>query len=177
MMAPTTSPAPAQLVSTPAVDWHRVVELFLLSRELDDLAENRLLPAKKIHYQFSARGHELGQILLGLLLTHPHDGIGTYYRSRPLMLTLGLTPEEALASDMARVGSISGGRDVGVVFNRPGSGGATVIPTAGGVGTQYTPSAGWAHAITYSRDVLGDSTYQGAIALVLGGDGSGRVQR
>lgn len=172
MMAPTTSPAPAQLVSTPAVDWRRVVELFLLSRELDDLTENRLLPAKKIHYQFSARGHELGQILLGLLLTHPHDGIGTYYRSRPLMLTLGLTPEEALASDLARAGSISGGRDVGVVFNRPGTGGATVIPTAGGVGTQYTPSAGWAHAITYSRDVLGDSTYQGAIALVLGGDGS-----
>ncbi len=163
----TASPVPET-----SVDWVRVVKLFLLSREIDDLEQNRLLPDKRVNYQFCARGHELGQILLGLQLTHPHDGVGSYYRSRPLLLTLGLTPEEALASDMARAGGMSGGRDVGVVFNRPSSGGATVIPAAGGVGTQYTPAAGWAHSIPYCRDVLGDASYKGAIALVLGGDGS-----
>ncbi|HWP01817.1 MAG TPA: transketolase C-terminal domain-containing protein, partial [Gemmatimonadaceae bacterium] len=31
---------------------------------------------------------------------------------------------------------------------------------------------GWAQAITYHRDVLGDESYRGAIAVVLGGEGS-----
>ena len=132
--------------SPPAVDWHRVVKLFLLSREIDELEELRLLPEKRVLYQFSARGHELGQILLGLQLTNPRDGVGSYYRSRPIHMTLGLTPEEALAGDMSRAGSLSGGRDVGVIFHGHGDAGITVIPAAGGVGTQYTPTAGCAHA-------------------------------
>ncbi|RMG67102.1 MAG: pyruvate dehydrogenase, partial [Calditrichaeota bacterium] len=51
-------------------------------------------------------------------------------------------------------------------------GGATVIPMAGDVGSQYTPAAGWAQAILYRRNVLKESAYQGAIAAVLGGEGS-----
>ncbi|MBV9669605.1 MAG: hypothetical protein JOZ43_01500, partial [Acidobacteriales bacterium] len=77
-------------------DWKRVAQLFLRSRALDDFEETRLFPEKKILYQFSARGHELGQILLGSLLTGAHDGVSGYYRSRPLMLTLGLTVADAL---------------------------------------------------------------------------------
>lgn len=154
------------------VDWPRVARLLLTSRALDDLEERELVPAGKVRYQFSARGHELAQILLGLQLDHPRDGAAVYYRSRPLMLTLGLTAEEALAGSMARAGGTSGGRDIGVVFNMPSRGGATVLPMTGDVGGQYSPAAGWAQAIRYYRRVLGDPAYEGAIAVVLGGDGS-----
>jgi 2-oxoisovalerate dehydrogenase E1 component len=43
---------------------------------------------------------------------------------------------------------------------------------SGDVGSQYTPCAGWAQAITYRRDVLGDESWRGAIACVLGGEAS-----
>ncbi|MGH9519648.1 MAG: thiamine pyrophosphate-dependent enzyme, partial [Terriglobales bacterium] len=43
---------------------------------------------------------------------------------------------------------------------------------AGGVGTQYTTTAGWARSIVYHRDTLGDASYQGALAVALGGEGS-----
>ena len=156
----------------PAVDWRRVVRLFQASRALDEIEESRLVPEKKVLYQFSARGHELGQLLLGLRLTAKHDGVGVYYRSRPLMLALGLDLEEAAAGPLARAGAFSDGRDIGVVFNMPGRGGATVLPACGGVGAQYTPVAGWAQAIRYRRDVEKDGSWQGSIAVVHGGDAS-----
>ncbi|MGA8030730.1 MAG: hypothetical protein WB992_26595, partial [Bryobacteraceae bacterium] len=121
-------------VIDPAFDWRRVARLFLVSRKLDEIEQTRFLPEKKVLYQFSARGHELGQILLGCLLSDHHDGANGYYRSRPLLLTLGLSAEDALASDMAKRGGVSDGRDIGVVFNRPSSGAATLLPMAGGVG-------------------------------------------
>ena len=158
--------------SATAVDWHRVARTFLLSRALDDFEEAKLLPEKKILYQFSARGHELGQILLGLQLTGKRDAASGYYRSRPLLLTLGLSVFEALKSGMGKAGGICDGRDIGVVFNMPNEDGCTVLPMAGGVGTQYTTTAGWAHAIRYYSDTLGDETYKGCIGVVLGGDGS-----
>ncbi len=153
-------------------DWGHVARLFLTSRKLDDLEETKLLREKKILYQFSARGHELGQILLGCLLTRPHDAANGYYRSRPLLLTLGLSVEDALASGMAKSGGVSDGRDIGVVFNLPRGQGPVVLPMAGGVGTQYTTTAGWARAIVYYRDSLGDESYRDSIAVALGGDGS-----
>ena len=172
-----SSPASAQERAAvqqldPRFDWARVARVFLLSRALDQLEESKLFPERKILYQFSARGHELGQILLGCLLTNSHDGVGAYYRSRPLLLTLGLSAEDALASGMARAGGITDGRDIGVVFNLPRKDKATVLPMAGGVGTQYTPTAGWARAIRYYRDTLGDAGYRDSMAVVMGGDGS-----
>ncbi len=158
--------------SQPAPDWKRVAYLLHASRTLDDIEESRLVPERKVLYQFSARGHELSQILLGLQLTDPHDGVAVYYRGRPLMLTLGLDLEDAAAAPLARAGSTSGGRDIGVVFNMPSRGGATVLPASGGVGTQYTPTAGWAQAIRYRRTQLGDASYARSIAVVHGGDGS-----
>jgi 2-oxoisovalerate dehydrogenase E1 component len=154
------------------VNWFAVARLFLISRALDDLEEGRLLPEKRIGYQFSARGHELGQILLGSLLTGQHDAVGGYYRSRPMMLTLGLSPADALAGGMAKSGSPSDGRDVGAVYNLPRSEGAIVLPMAGGVGSQYSVVAGWARSIVYHRDTLRDDSYRESIAVALGGDGS-----
>ncbi len=153
-------------------EWNRVAELLLISRELDRLEEEELVPNKEVLYQFSARGHDLAQILLGSLLTHKHDAASGYYRSRPLLLTLGLSVEDALAGPMGKSGGFSDGRDIGVVCNLPNRDGAKVLPMAGGVGTQYTPIAGWAQAITYHRDQLGDSSWNGALAVALGGDGS-----
>ncbi len=168
----TMTPRRIQRGPAPAFDWLRVVRTALLSRALDDLEEKTLLPGKQIHYQFSARGHELGQVLLGTLLTDPHDAVSGYYRSRPLLLTLGLNPVDALKSGMAKAGGVSDGRDIGVVFNLPNPDGPLVLPMAGGVGTQYTPAAGWAHALRYYNETLKDEHYRHSIAVVLGGDGS-----
>ncbi|MGK2962304.1 MAG: thiamine pyrophosphate-dependent enzyme, partial [Gemmatimonadaceae bacterium] len=156
----------------PSFDWKRIAYLLLASRGLDDTEETRLLPEKKVVYQFSARGHDLAQIILGTLLDGKHDGVGAYYRSRPLLLTLGLTLEDAFAGPLRKSGGFSDGRDIGVVCNLPNTDGAVVLPMSGDVGSQYTPVAGWAQAVTYHRDVLGDSTYRGAIGVVLGGEAS-----
>jgi 2-oxoisovalerate dehydrogenase E1 component len=167
----TSEPAPFEHPD-PRFDWRRVTRLFLTSRALDRLEETKLFPERKVLYQFSARGHELGQILLGCLLTDSHDGVGAYYRSRPLLLTLGLSVEDAFASGLAKAGGVSDGRDIGVVFNLPRTSGPVVLPMAGGVGTQYSTTAGWGRAIVYYRDSLKDDSYRNSIAVTFGGDGS-----
>ena len=175
-MPAAASPVPRASGAVPSPnrepDWQRVTYLLHASRALDDIEESRLLPQHQVLYQFSARGHDFAQILLGLQLTDPHDGVTVYYRSRPLMLAVGVDLEEAAAGPLARAGSFSGGRDIGVVFNKPGRGGATVLPACGGVGAQYTPAAGWAQAIRYHHEALADGGYQRAMAVVLGGDAS-----
>ncbi len=155
-----------------AVNWERIAYAALRSRLLDELEEAELAPTGEVPYQFSARGHELAQVLLADRLDHPHDAATVYYRSRPFLLACGLTPAEALAAGMGRIGSPSEGRDVGVVFSLPPRGGPTILPASGDVGAQYTPAAGWAQAITYHRDQLKESGWTGAIAVALGGDGS-----
>ena len=155
-----------------ARDWRRVAYLVHVSRALDHLEETVLVPAKKVAYQFSARGHDLGQVLLGLRLTDRHDGVCGYYRSRPMLLSLGVPLEEALGSSMARAGGYSDGRDIGVVFNYPNPDGPSALPMCGGVGSQYTPTAGWAQAIEYRSGRLGDPAFAKSIGVVLGGDAS-----
>lgn len=153
-------------------DWLKVARLVLLSREMDRLEVERLTPQGKVKYQFSAGGHELSQVLLAQALFHPHDAATVYYRSRPFMLACGLSASEALASNMARAGGTSDGRDTGVMYNLPQRNGPTVLPTSGNVGAQYTPAAGWAQAITYRQHVLGQAEWKGAMAVALGGEGS-----
>lgn len=153
-------------------DWRETARLALISRLMDEMEERELTPQGHVNYQFSARGHELGQLLLAQLLTRPMDAAAVYYRSRPFMLGSGLTTEEAFASDMARSGSMSEGRDVGVVFNLPRRDRALVLPMAADVGSQFTPAAGWAQAICYRRTVLGEDSVAGSIAVVFGGEGS-----
>src|SRR5438132_10205234 len=153
-------------------DWRQVARWVLTSRAMDALEETELYPQKKINYQFSARGHDLSQVLLGSLLTHQHDAAGAYYRSRPFLLTQGLSIEESFAAALAKSGGFSDGRDIGAVCNLPSQGRATVLPMAGEVGSQYTPCAGWAQAIVYRRDLLKEQAYDNAIAVALGGEGS-----
>jgi len=156
----------------PQPDWKRVVHTVLVSRALDELEETQLLPARKVLYQFTARGHDVTQVLLGQLLTGARDGLGVYYRSRPLMLSVGLTVKDALASTMMRSGSVSDGRDIGVVFNLPRKDGVCVLPACGGVGAQYTPAVGWAQALQYRSQVLREAEANGSIAVAHGGDAS-----
>jgi 2-oxoisovalerate dehydrogenase E1 component len=152
------------------VDWREVARLVLTSREMDRIEEEELVPAKKVLYQFSARGHDMAQAILGLHLKDG-DGVFGYYRSRPLLLALGVPLADALGSGMGLAGGYSDGRDIGVVFNYPNPGGAHALPMCGGVGAQYTPAAGWAQATAYKRQVLNDGPAD-AISLVLGGDAS-----
>ena len=153
-------------------DWTTVLRTVLVSRALDAIEETRLLPERKVLYQFCARGHDVTQVLLGQQLTGRRDAVSPYYRSRPLALALGVTAEEALASTMMRAEGMSGGRDVGVVINRPNREGPCLLPACGGVGTQYTPATGWAQALRYRERVLGDGAVAGSIAVAHGGEAS-----
>lgn len=156
----------------PQPDWLAVARTALLSRLMDELETTTLAPQGKVKYQFSASGHELAQVLLAQALDHPHDAATVYYRSRPFMLANGLTPAEALRAGMALPDSPSQGRDVGVVFNLPRRARASILPASGDVGAQYTPAAGWAQAVQYRAQVLADPSWDGAMAVALGGDGS-----
>ena len=98
-----------------AVDWSRVARLVLTSRELDRVEEQELVPQKKVLYQFSARGHDMAQVLLGLQLKDGDAACG-YYRSRPMLLSLGVDLADALGSGMGLAGGYSDGRDIGVVL-------------------------------------------------------------
>jgi len=155
-------------------DWRRISYLLHASRAMDDIEEQELVPAKLVFNQFSARGHDFAQILVGSLLTHPHDAVTGYYRSRPLVLALGLDLEEAVAAPLAKAGSYSDGRDIGVVCNylNEQQNGAMLFPMSGGVGAQFTPCVGWAQAITYRQQSMQDNDYRGAIAVAMGGDSS-----
>src|SRR3990170_5637689 len=95
--------ADAARLSDSAVDWRRIVRLVLTSREMDRIEEQELVPAKKVLYQFSARGHDMAQVMLGLHLKDGDAACG-YYRSRPLLLSLGVPLVEALGSGMGLAG-------------------------------------------------------------------------
>jgi 2-oxoisovalerate dehydrogenase E1 component len=159
--------------------WLHLLERALISRAMDDLEvskEYRPNPDKphegKLKFQFSAKGHEVSQLIAAALLSHPRDGATVYYRSRPLMLGVGLSPFEAFASVMHKAAGVSGGRDIGVVFNHRQPGGVTVLPASGDVGAQFTPAVGWAQAVQYRATELGQTEYAGAIALAHAGDGA-----
>ena len=162
------------LTNEPTVDWLNVSQLMLKSRALDEIEEKLLVPEKLVFNQFSARGHDFAQILLGSLLTHPHDAATGYYRSRPFVMSLGISLDEVVAAPMAKEGGYSDGRDIGVVCNYPNveRNGAMLFPMCGGVGAQYSPISGWAQSILYHRDQLNDRHYSGAIAVSMGGDSS-----
>jgi len=161
-----------KLTNTLSFDWHEITSKLLISRALDDLEEFTLVKNKKVLYQFSARGHDMAQIILAQCLTGQKDAVSGYYRSRPLLLAMGLPPEMALEASMMKKGGFSDGRDIGVVFNNPKHDGACILPMSGGVGAQYTPVSGWAQAAKYHSDVLNNNKWDDAIGLVLGGDGS-----
>ena len=176
--AKTGKVSAAALGPDPRFDWRRIAYHTLVSRALDDIEEstnrNRANVPREhvVLYQFSARGHDVPQIILGSLIDHTHDGVSAYYRSRPALLALGLTIDDAFGSPLGRAGGFSDGRDIGVVCNLPNRDGPIVLPMSGDVGSQYTPCAGWAQSIRYHSQTLKKSEWDGAIAVVLGGEGS-----
>src|SRR4028118_856543 len=91
----------------PDHDWRRIAYLLRVRRAMDKLEEERLVPERKVLYQFSARGHDMAQVLLGSRLTNAKDAACGYYRSRPLLLALGVPLEDALGSGMGRAGGYS----------------------------------------------------------------------
>ncbi len=156
-----------------SLDWSRIAYLTHLSRAIDELEETELLKSREVLYQFSARGHDMAQIILASLINHPGDAASGYYRSRPFLLALGLNLDDAIAGPMMRSGGLSDGRDIGVVFNLPKKGKQPCfLPMSGGVGAQYTPVSGWAESIVYKTNELKDNSTNGAIAVALGGDAS-----
>jgi len=155
------------------LDWKRIAYLTLLSRAIDDLEEKELMKNREVLYQFSARGHDMAQVILATLLDHPGDAAAGYYRSRPFLLALDLDLEDAIAGPMMRSGGMSDGRDIGVVFNLPKKDGRPCfLPMSGGVGSQFGPVSGWAESIVYKSRELADPQSEGAIAVALGGDAS-----
>jgi len=162
----------------PRFKWRKIAYDALVSRALDDVEEatnkNKASVPREhlVLYQFSARGHEVAQVILGSLIDRKHDAGSAYYRSRPFLLSLGLGIEDAIASPLGRSGGFSDGRDIGVVCNLPNRDGPIVIPMSGDVGSQYTPCAGWAQAIQYHAGTLKESDWTGAIGVVLGGEAS-----
>ena len=155
------------------LDWPRIAYLTQLSRAIDDLEETELLKNREVLYQFSARGHDMAQIILASLLDHPGDAASGYYRSRPFLLALDLDLEDTMAGPMMRAGGLSDGRDIGVVFNLPQKNNKPCfLPMSGGVGAQYTPISGWAESIAYKTNELKDDSVKGAIGVALGGDAS-----
>jgi 2-oxoisovalerate dehydrogenase E1 component len=156
----------------PHFDWRQIAYLLHVSRALDEIEEKTLVPARKMFYQFSARGHDLAQILLGTQLTEKHDAVCGYYRSRPVLLTLGVSIADALGSSLMREGGYSDGRDIGAVFNHPNVDGPCALPMCGGVGAQFTPTIGWAQALEYRAKTLREPEYGNSIGVALGGDAS-----
>lgn len=180
-MTPSSSPSARKTrpaAPTDRFDWRRIAYHVLVSRALDEIEEltnkSKTTTAREnlILYQFSARGHEVAQVILGSLIDHKHDGVSAYYRNRPLLLSLGLTIDDALGSPLGRAGGFSDGRDIGVVCNMPTRNAPVVLPMSGDVGSQYTPAAGWAQSIRYHETVLGDRSWTGAMGIVLGGEAS-----
>ena len=78
------------------INWGQVARCVLLSRELDLFEEQHLAPQGKVKNQFSAKGHELSQVLLAQALDHRHDAATVYYRSRPLLLASGLSAADCI---------------------------------------------------------------------------------
>ncbi len=58
-----------------AVDWRSVVQAVQRSRALDHIEESQLYPARQLYFQFSARGHDVSQVLLAQQLTGTRGGI------------------------------------------------------------------------------------------------------
>ena len=122
-------------------DWRRIAYHSLVSRLMDDTEEatnrNRTSVPREhlILYQFSARVHDVAQCILASRIDHPHDAVSAYYRSRPALLSLGLTIEDGFAAPLGRSGGFSDGRDIGVVCNLPRKDGPIVLPMSGDVGS------------------------------------------
>ena len=98
---------------------------------MDRIEEEELVPAKKVLYQFCARGHDMAQVMLGLAAQAWRCGL----RLLPLAASAPrarCAARRCAGSGHGLAGGYSDGRDIGVVFNYPNPDGAHALPMAAG---------------------------------------------
>lgn len=159
----------ARLDAATLTDMYRVM---ILSRRLDERAW-ALHRQGKIVFHISAMGHEAAQVGAAFAIRRGIDYVHPYYRDIALVLAIGQTPRDHLASLMGRGSDPnSAGRQMPNHFSsRP----LNIISGSAVVATQVPQAAGLAFAIQYKqRHGLVDPTdpTQPGLALTCLGEGS-----
>lgn len=139
----------------------------LLTRFVDDREQALLASGTKLPYVFSAAGHELAQAMMAANIDDRGDGVFSYYRSKCVWLSVGLTLQEYASSAFQLPDSYAGGRSLSVLPYCKPTTGPLLAPVFGGVGCQFEPALGWARAIKLDAD--GPSR---ALSFVFAGDGA-----
>ena len=159
------------------LDRKRLVWLYrtmLLSRRLDE-KEIQLHRQGRIYFQVSCAGHEALQLAAASVLRPGSDWFFPYYRSRALVLALGLTPLQLL---LEAVGSaeapFSGGRQMPSHW---GDKELNVVSQSSATGTQWVEAVGCAEAGIYYRGMPASRQTrarfeQDEVVCATGGDGS-----
>jgi 2-oxoisovalerate dehydrogenase E1 component alpha subunit len=135
----------AQLSRDALVDMYT---LMVRSRRLDERAW-ALHRQGRIVFHVSAMGHEAAQVGAAFAIQRGIDYVHPYYRDLTLMLALGYTPREHLASLMGRASDpSSAGRQMPYHFSLRDR---NVISGSAVVATQVPEAAGLAFAIQYKQ--------------------------
>ncbi len=99
----------------------------------------------KCSFHASTRGHECLQVGMALLLRPRHDWFFTYYRSKALVIGLGMPLPEVFLAMLSRDGDPnSNGRNMAEHFS---SRDLHVVAQTACTGTQYLPAVGMARAV------------------------------
>ena len=174
-MVAGTSPLRAQKYG--GLDRKRLVWMYrtmLLSRRLDE-KEIQLYRQGRSFFQVSSAGHEALQLAAASALRPGSDWFFPYYRSRTLVLGLGLTPLQLL---LEAVGSaeapFSAGRQMPSHW---GSKELNIVSQSSPTGTQWVEAVGCAEAGIYYRGMPSSRQArarfeQDEVVCVTGGDGS-----
>lgn len=119
------------------------LKIMLRSRLIDEKAM-KLLKQGKTFFHIAAAGHEAIQIAVGLQLDPQKDWMFPYYRDLGIVLTAGMTPEEAFLGTFGKATDpASGGKQLPVHFGMS----RTNLPSQSSpTGTQFLQAVGTALA-------------------------------